>query len=73
MASSKAVYDVIVIGAGIEGSASAYTLSKEGKKVLLLEQVPFDYRFNFGEFEVEGRLAGLQRSKKERDFKSFIH
>ncbi|GFR67727.1 peroxisomal sarcosine oxidase [Elysia marginata] len=32
MASSKAVYDVIVIGAGIEGSSSAYNLVKDGKK-----------------------------------------
>ncbi|BFZ05376.1 hypothetical protein BsWGS_08415 [Bradybaena similaris] len=43
MASSKSVYDVIVIGAGIEGSASAYNLSKEGKKVLLLEQFPLPH------------------------------
>ncbi|RUS86889.1 hypothetical protein EGW08_005368 [Elysia chlorotica] len=38
MASPKALYDVIVVGAGIEGSASAYNLAKDGKKVLLLEQ-----------------------------------
>ncbi|GFN92898.1 peroxisomal sarcosine oxidase [Plakobranchus ocellatus] len=38
MASSRALYDVIVIGAGIEGSSCAYNLAKEGEKVLLIEQ-----------------------------------
>lgn len=33
------LYDVIVIGAGIEGSATAYHLAKRGQKTLLLEQV----------------------------------
>lgn len=32
-------YDVIVVGAGIEGSATAYQLAKKGKSTLLLEQV----------------------------------
>ena len=31
-------YDTIVIGAGIMGSATAYFLSKQGQRVLLLEQ-----------------------------------
>ncbi|CAG5133379.1 unnamed protein product, partial [Candidula unifasciata] len=43
MTSSKADYDVIVIGAGIEGSASAYTLSKTGRSVLLLDQFPLPH------------------------------
>ena len=35
-----AVFDVIVVGAEVEGSATAYQLIKNGaKKVLLLEQV----------------------------------
>ena len=32
-------YDVVVVGAGIEGSATAYHLAKSGQKTLLLEQV----------------------------------
>ena len=38
--SSDHIYDVIVIGAGVEGSATAYYLtSRHTKNVLLLEQV----------------------------------
>lgn len=33
-------YDVIVIGAGVAGLFSAYTLAKNGKKVLLIEKQP---------------------------------
>lgn len=33
------IYDVIVVGAGVEGSSTAYQLAKQGKKTLLLEQV----------------------------------
>ena len=34
------VYDVIIVGAGIEGSSAGYNLVKrESKNVLLLEQV----------------------------------
>ncbi|XP_059145759.1 peroxisomal sarcosine oxidase-like [Physella acuta] len=43
MASLRALYDVIVIGAGIEGSSSAYNLVKSGKRVLLLEQFPLPH------------------------------
>ena len=36
----KMQFDVIVVGAGVEGSATAYQLIKNGaKNVLLLEQV----------------------------------
>lgn len=40
-------YDVIVLGAGIVGSSTAYHLQQDGCKVLLLEQVSIelcDYR-----------------------------
>lgn len=33
------VYDCIVIGAGVQGSFTAYELAKRGKKTVLLEQV----------------------------------
>lgn len=41
---APAVYDVIVVGAGIMGSCTAYHLSKTspGMKVLLLEQVSWN-------------------------------
>ena len=38
--SSSREYDVIVVGAGVEGSSTAYNLTKNGGgRVLLLEQV----------------------------------
>lgn len=37
-------YDAIVIGAGAMGSAAAYYLSKQGQKVLLLEQFELDHK-----------------------------
>uniref|UniRef100_UPI0037E7E0C6 peroxisomal sarcosine oxidase n=1 Tax=Semicossyphus pulcher TaxID=241346 RepID=UPI0037E7E0C6 len=36
--SAEMVYDCIVIGAGVQGSFTAYQLAKKGKKTLLLEQ-----------------------------------
>jgi len=33
------MWDTVVVGAGIEGSAAAYDLAKRGRKTLLLEQV----------------------------------
>ncbi|WAR04003.1 SOX-like protein [Mya arenaria] len=38
MENSREVYDVVVVGAGIEGSATAYHLAKSGKHVLLVDQ-----------------------------------
>jgi monomeric sarcosine oxidase len=38
-------FDVIVIGAGAMGSASAYYLAKRGLRVLLLEQFELDHRW----------------------------
>jgi len=37
------MWDTVVVGAGIEGSAAAYSLAKRGRKTLLLEQVPLYY------------------------------
>ena len=38
MSEQQDIYDVIVIGAGGMGSAAAYHLAKDGRRVLLLEQ-----------------------------------
>ncbi|WCJ30497.1 FAD-dependent oxidoreductase family protein [Euphorbia peplus] len=46
-------FDVIVIGAGIMGSATAYELAKRGKKTLLLEQ--FDFLHHRGSSHGESR------------------
>ncbi|XP_033748628.1 peroxisomal sarcosine oxidase-like [Pecten maximus] len=37
------VYDCIVVGAGIEGSSTAYNLAKNGQNTLLLEQFPLPH------------------------------
>ena len=39
MATTGEVFDVCVIGAGVEGSSTARYLASRGKKALLLEQV----------------------------------
>lgn len=39
MSAAQNQFDVIVIGAGVEGSSSAYSLAKGGQRTLLLEQV----------------------------------
>ncbi len=42
-ARQSSCYDVIVVGAGVVGSSTAYQLVKQGAgKVLLLEQVELD-------------------------------
>jgi len=33
------MYDVIIVGAGVIGSCTAYSLAKQGYKALLLDQV----------------------------------
>lgn len=43
MADITGVYDAIVVGAGIEGSSTAYHLAKTGKRTLLLEQFPLPH------------------------------
>lgn len=39
MSVMDALFDTIVVGAGVEGSATAYSLTKHGQRTLLLEQV----------------------------------
>lgn len=46
-------FDVIVVGAGIMGSAAAYQLAKRGQKTLLLEQ--FDFLHHRGSSHGESR------------------
>ena len=40
------MWDVIVVGAGVEGSATAYQSAKAGYKTLLLEQVSFHFVYH---------------------------
>lgn len=47
MTSEVEIFDVVVVGAGVIGSATAYYAAKEvgqGSKVLLLEQFDFLHR-----------------------------
>ena len=39
------LYDAIVVGAGVEGSATAYHLAKQGQGTLLLEQVKCSVKY----------------------------
>lgn len=48
------IYDVIVVGAGIMGSATAWELTRRGKTVLLLEQ--FDFLHRRGSSHGESRI-----------------
>ena len=57
------MYDVIVIGAGIMGSCTAYQLSKRGKKVLLLEQ--FTLSHNQGSSHGASRIHRFAHTEAE--------
>ncbi|MBA0777860.1 hypothetical protein Gotri_005822, partial [Gossypium trilobum] len=46
-------FDVIVVGAGVMGSSTAYQLAKRGQKTLLLEQ--FDFLHHRGSSHGESR------------------
>lgn len=62
-------YDIIIIGAGVMGTSSAYYLSKKGKKVLLLDQYAVEndinssqdysraFRYEYGDDEFYTNLA----------------
>lgn len=43
MEGADTVYDVIVVGAGVEGSSTAYYLAKCGRRTMLLEQFPLPH------------------------------
>jgi monomeric sarcosine oxidase len=49
-----AAYDVIVLGQGVMGSATAYHLAKDGQRVLALEQYELDHRLgsSYGESRI---------------------
>uniref|UniRef100_A0AAF5DA18 FAD dependent oxidoreductase domain-containing protein n=3 Tax=Strongyloides stercoralis TaxID=6248 RepID=A0AAF5DA18_STRER len=55
-------FDVIVIGAGIMGSCSAYQAAKNGKKVLLVEQ--FSLYNNYGSSHGSSRIIRLCHTDK---------
>lgn len=41
-------YDIVVVGGGLHGSCTAYSLAKKGLKILLLEQ--FDAKHENGRY-----------------------
>jgi sarcosine oxidase/L-pipecolate oxidase len=54
MAAGDVTNDVIIVGAGIMGSATAWELARRGKNVLLLEQ--FDFLHRRGSSHGESRI-----------------
>ncbi|XP_027182919.1 probable sarcosine oxidase [Coffea eugenioides] len=57
------IFDVIVVGAGVMGSSTAYQTAKRGKKTLLLEQ--FDFLHHRGSSHGESRTI---RATYTKDF-----
>lgn len=53
MENCSEMFDVIVVGAGVMGSSTAYQTAKRGKKTLLLEQ--FDFLHHLGSSHGESR------------------
>src|SRR5215831_20585545 len=47
-------YDVIVLGLGVMGSAAAYHLARDGRRVLALEQFELDHKLgsSYGESRI---------------------
>ncbi|HVO42397.1 MAG TPA: N-methyl-L-tryptophan oxidase, partial [Aggregatilineales bacterium] len=54
MAASQNHYDVIVIGLGVMGSAAAYHLARDGRRVLAIEQFELDHKLgsSYGESRI---------------------
>ena len=63
MENRSEIFDVIVVGAGIMGSSTAYQTAKRGKKTLLLEQ--FDFLHHRGSAHGESRTI---RATYTKDF-----
>ena len=61
MAISNQEFDVIVVGAGIMGSSTAYQVAKRSQKTLLLEQ--FDFLHHRGSSHGESRTIRATYSK----------
>lgn len=61
-------YDVVIIGAGAMGTATAYYLSKSNKKVLLLEQ--FEFLHKNGSSHGESRI--IRRAYPEKHFANLM-
>ena len=56
------MYDAIVIGAGVMGSATAYYLAKAGASTLVLEQ--FSREHTFGSSHGDSRIIRLIYEKQ---------
>ena len=57
-------YDIVIIGAGIMGSATAHKLSKTGEKILLLEQ--FSLQHTNGSSHGQTRIIRQTYSEKQQ-------
>jgi len=55
--SSDSIYDVVIVGGGPVGLASAYQVAKEGKSVIVLEQRNF-----FNQAGSSGDMARMFRT-----------
>ena len=63
------IYDVIIIGAGIMGSAAAFYLTESGQSCLLIDQ--FSLLHTYGSSHGESRI--IRKSYNEKHFSSLMH
>jgi flavin-dependent dehydrogenase len=66
------VWDVVVLGAGPAGSATAGLLAQQGARVLVLEKEHFP-RFHIGESLLPASLGVLRRLGVEPDASTFVY